>query len=139
MQVGSEDVDSGLDSEAGFDSEGDSDDVSQDDSQAEEEVQPHSQDDALVSSDEDDVGDLSWEAVMAAVQGGGSDAEEEELPAAFQPDTTDVPERDQQGPVTAGLQKKKGSKDSRKGIRRKQSTMPVKIPGAGGSRKHSRK
>lgn len=132
LQAGSEDIDSGSDSEAGFDSEADS--------EAEEDAEPHGKDDGAASSDEDDVGDLSWEAVMAAVQGGGSDAEEEELPAAaaLQPDTTDGPEDDHQGPATAGLQKRKGSKDSSTASGRKPLPASVKSSKAGGSKKRSR-
>lgn len=67
--MGSQDIDSGYDSEAGFDSEADAD--SDCDSQAEA-AQPSGASPAS-ESDEEDVGDLSWEAVMAAVQGEGSD------------------------------------------------------------------
>ena len=85
--MGSQDIDSGADSEAGFDSEtgfeseGDSEPDSQGGSQAGA-AQP-SLNGAASESDEEDVGDLSWEAVMAAVQGGGSDHEGEEAVEAI--------------------------------------------------------
>ena len=75
--MGSEDIDSGAESvcDEASDSDGPGSDASLED-----------QDDVDAQAgeeEEDEVGDLSWEAVMAAVQGGGSDEEDgEEEPAA---------------------------------------------------------
>ena len=73
MQVGSEDIDSGEVSLS---------DVAEDSDANSADVAGPSGHQGVADSDdgEEEVGDLSWEAVMAAVQGGGSedDAEEEQ-------------------------------------------------------------
>lgn len=75
VQVGSEDIDSGNGSQSEQDGGSDSEDGG---------VGPRDTQDSAEGSEEDadEVGDLSWEAVMAAVQGGGSDDDgEDELEA----------------------------------------------------------
>jgi len=81
-QVGSEDIDSGEVSQSEDGAEGQDGDS----------ARPSGRHSADSESDdgEDEVGDLSWEAVMAAVQGGGSDDEaEEEQEAGFSADVAD--------------------------------------------------
>jgi len=84
--VGSEDIDSGEVSQSEDGAEGqdaDSDRLNGEDS-------ADSQAASGIDDGEDEVGDLSWEAVMAAVQGGGSDDEaEEEQEAEFPADMAD--------------------------------------------------
>ena len=80
--MGSEDIDSGEVSQ------------SEDGAKGQDADNAHPSADSQAASEtddgEDEVGDLSWEAVMAAVQGGGSDAEaEEEQEAAFSADMAD--------------------------------------------------
>lgn len=65
-QVGSEDIDSG--------EEGQSDDGADSDTGG---LSKEQVDAEGGEEDEDEVGDLSWEAVMAAVQGGGSDRDDD--------------------------------------------------------------
>lgn len=65
-QVGSEDIDSG--------EEGQSDDGADSDTGGPSKEQVDAEGG---EEDEDEVGDLSWEAVMAAVQGGGSDRDDD--------------------------------------------------------------
>ena len=75
VQVGSEDIDSGKDNQSDENEGSDSEDGG---------VGPSEKQEGADSSEEDndEVGDLSWEAVMAAVQGGGSDGDgEDELEA----------------------------------------------------------
>ena len=74
--MGSEDIDSGEVSQSGDDAEG----SDAEGSDADSAIPSRDLDDAAAGSDEgeDEVGDLSWEAVMAAVQGGGSDDEADE-------------------------------------------------------------
>ena len=71
VQVGSKDIDSGNGSQSDEDQGSDSEDGS---------VGPSGKQDGVEGSEEDndEVGDLSWEAVMAAVQGGGSDDDGED-------------------------------------------------------------
>lgn len=81
-EVGSEDIDSGEVSQ------------SEDGAKGQDADSAHTSADSQAASEtddgEDEVGDLSWEAVMAVVQGGGSDAEaEEEQEAAFPADKAD--------------------------------------------------
>ena len=80
--MGSEDIDFGEVSQ------------SEDGAKGQDADSAHTSADSQAASETDDggdeVGDLSWEAVMAAVQGGGSDAEaEEEQEAAFPADKAD--------------------------------------------------
>lgn len=74
--MGSEDIDSGTGSQSDEAASGSEDDgVGPSDRQ-------HAAEGSADEEDEDEVGDLSWEAVMAAVQGGGSDDDgEDELEA----------------------------------------------------------
>ena len=77
MQVGSEDIDSGEESSSGRDDGSDR----EGDGAGPSESTAHAD---ASKEEEDEVGDLSWEAVMAAVQGGGSDddADEQEIEPA---------------------------------------------------------
>ena len=71
--MGSEDIDSGEDSQS---HEGDSSDSKDGGPSSGGQGGAEGSED-----DEDEVGDLSWEAVMAAVQGGGSDDDAEDAVA----------------------------------------------------------
>ncbi len=85
-QVGSEDIDSGEVSQSEDGAEGQDGDSARPSGRHSADSQAASESD----DGEDEVGDLSWEAVMAAVQGGGSDDEaEEEQEAGFSADVAD--------------------------------------------------
>ena len=125
LQVGSEDIDSGDDSDASEqeDSEASAageDAASQQDLAERQEAGNSSNDDdddgdAAGGDDDDDAGDLSWEAVMAAMQGGGSDAEAEEEPEQQQPDDNS-PQPDD---VKFSLQKRASNKPKVHSVRQK--------------------
>ena len=94
--MGSEDIDSGEESQSDDDEDSESGEASPGLSKG--------QDDAEGSDEEEDeVGDLSWEAVMAAVQGGGSDRDDdgedepEVVAAAKQAETESLPVKAVQG------------------------------------------
>ena len=84
--MGSEDIDSGEVSQSEDGAEGQDADSARPSGKHSADSQAASETD----DGEDEVGDLSWEAVMAAVQGGGSDDEaEEEQEAGFSADMAD--------------------------------------------------
>ena len=87
VQVGSEDIDSGEVSQSEDGAEGQDADSARPSGKHSADSQAASETD----DGEDGVGDLSWEAVMAAVQGGGSGDEAEEDEAEFPDETLQLP------------------------------------------------
>lgn len=112
--MGSEDIDSGEVSQSGDEAEG---------SDADSASPSRDLDGAAAGSDEgeDEVGDLSWEAVMAAVQGGGSDDEAEEEQGLG----SGSHEADAAEPLPRLVPQQKSQRTSSSQLDRRQSAVPA--------------
>ena len=116
--MGSEDIDSGDASVESDEEESGHSSADEDAASEENPVATQGTNDSNNDADgDDDVGDLSWEAVMAAMQDGGSDAEAEE---EQQPDDHSLNPLDAKAPMQKTVSKK-GQAPKQKGRQNSQA------------------